>query len=104
MRCMLYVKQKFPRDQYEAQFQELWTYLWEKHRDISKPEILGECLAEHFKPEEVKAILAKGTDPEYKKLLVDETANLVAKGAFGAPWMLVTNSEGKQEPFFGSDR
>lgn len=25
-------------------------------------------------------------------------------GAFGAPWMWVKNGEGKEEPFFGSDR
>lgn len=29
---------------------------------------------------------------------------LVEKGAFGAPWWLVTNKEGVEEPFFGSDR
>lgn len=37
-------------------------------------------------------------------MLTDETAMLVEKGAFGAPWWLVTNSEGVEEPFFGSDR
>jgi hypothetical protein len=26
------------------------------------------------------------------------------QGAFGCPWFWVTNSEGKSEPFFGSDR
>jgi len=104
MRCMLYVKRQYSREQYEAAFQQLYTFLWEKHQDVSKPEVLAECLAQHFESEEVKTIISKGTDPQYKKLLQDDVAALVAKGAFGAPWMIVTNVEGKQEPFFGSDR
>lgn len=49
-------------------------------------------------------VIKAGTDPKYKKMLTDETAMLVEKGAFGAPWWLVTNKEGVEEPFFGSDR
>lgn len=37
-------------------------------------------------------------------MLVDETAMLVEKGAYGAPWFLVKNKQGVEEPFFGSDR
>ena len=40
-----------------------------------------------------------------KKKLMDVTRMVVEKqGAFGNPWYWVTNSEGKSEPFFGSDR
>ena len=72
--------------------------------DISNPDTMAECLSRHFNKDEVPKILEGGTSPKYKKLLTDETANLVSKGAFGAPWFLVRNKEGKEEPFFGSDR
>lgn len=72
--------------------------------DISKPDIMGKCLSRHFKDDEVKQILEGATSPKYKKMLTDETARLVEKGAFGAPWYLVRNKKGVEEPFFGSDR
>jgi hypothetical protein len=65
---------------------------------------MKQCLQRHFSDNDVDDILKGGTSPTYKKLLTDETARLVEKGAFGAPWYLVTNKEGKEEPFFGSDR
>jgi hypothetical protein len=65
---------------------------------------MKQCLQRHFSDSEADEILKGGTSPKYKKLLTDETARLVEKGAFGAPWYLVTNKAGIEEPFFGSDR
>ncbi|KAK5169034.1 uncharacterized protein LTR77_006343 [Saxophila tyrrhenica] len=104
MRCMLYIKAHFPAARYEDQFGELWQCYWREAMDISKPDIMAKCLARHFSEDEVKAILAGGTSAEYKKMLTDETARLVGKGAFGAPWFCVTRQDGVEEPFFGSDR
>jgi glutathione S-transferase kappa 1 len=39
-----------------------------------------------------------------KDLLTATTQEALDRGAFGAPWLWVTNEEGKSEPFFGSDR
>ncbi|KAI5365472.1 Putative DSBA-like thioredoxin domain, Thioredoxin-like superfamily [Septoria linicola] len=104
MRAMLYAKDHFPYEQYENAFGELWVFLWREHRDVSKSEVLKECLCEHFAEGECDAILKGATEGKYKKMLVDETAMLVEKGAFGAPWFVVRNGEGKEENFFGSDR
>ena len=101
---MLYIKDNYPQEQYEKQFGDLWQSYWREHKDISKPENMKQCLQRHFSDSEADDILKGGTSPKYKKLLTDETARLVEKGAFGAPWYLVTNKEGKEEPFFGSDR
>ena len=101
---MLYIKDTYDTERYELQFGELWQSYWREHIDISKPENMGRCLLHHFSDNEADDILKGGTSPKYKKLLTDETARLVEKGAFGAPWYLVTNKEGKEEPFFGSDR
>ena len=101
---MLYIKDNFDNHVYEAQFEELWTAYWRDHLDLSKPEAMGDCLGRHFDKDDVRRILEGGTSPKYKKLLTDETARLVEKGAFGAPWFIVRNSSGVEEPFFGSDR
>ena len=101
---MLYIKDNFENNRYEDQFEELWTAYWKHHLDLSKPEQMGQCLSRHFNEAEVRKILEGGTSPKYKKLLTDETARLVERGAFGAPWFIVRNSSGKEEPFFGSDR
>ncbi|KXT15783.1 hypothetical protein AC579_1521 [Pseudocercospora musae] len=87
MRCMLFTKDHYPYQQYEDCFGELWQMLWVEHQD-----------------DDAEKILKGGTDPKYKKMLTDETAMLVEKGAFGAPWHQVTNKHGVEEPFFGSDR
>ena len=72
--------------------------------DISKPEIMAQCLQRNFSEEEAKKILEAAATKEYKELLTEQTAKLVGKGAFGAPWFLVRDAEGKEEGFFGSDR
>lgn len=101
---MLYIKEHFPTDRYETQFVELWQAYWRDQMDISKPDLMKECLSRHFNEDEINSIMEGGTSPKYKKMLTDQTAMVVAKGAFGAPWYFVTNKEGKEEPFFGSDR
>lgn len=51
-----------------------------------------------------KEWLAKADIEAVKKELKDRTDEAVALGAFGAPTMICTNSAGKTEFFFGSDR
>ena len=103
---MLYIKDHFSNDRFEAQFADLWQCYWHEAMDISKPDIMGQCLSRHFTEAEVKSILEGGTSPKYKQMLNDETKGLVEKGAYGAPWYLVRKGgEGsKVEAFFGSDR
>ncbi|KAL9074537.1 MAG: hypothetical protein Q9157_004352 [Trypethelium eluteriae] len=103
-RCMTYIKEHYPSDKFEIGFVELWICLWKQHMDISQPSQLSQALARHFSPQEVETILAAGNSPEYKQKLKDNTNFLVERGAFGAPWYFVRNSQGTTEPFFGSDR
>lgn len=104
LRCMLFIKDTFDNERYELQFVELWQCYWRQAMDISKPEQMKKCLSRHFSNDEVAKIMEGGTSPKYKKMLTDQTAMVVAKGAFGAPWYFVKNKDGKEEPFFGSDR
>lgn len=103
-RSMIFVKDRYPREEFEQAFLKLWVYVWIKHVDPSKPENLAKCLAEHFSEPEVREIMAAANTPKYKQALTDTTKMVVDSGAFGAPWFLVTNSKGMTEPFFGSDR
>lgn len=58
-----------------------------------------------FSADECAAILAAAQTPEVKDALARSTEEALQKGAYGAPWLWVTNGdEGKAEPFFGSDR
>ncbi|KAK4217938.1 glutathione S-transferase kappa 1 [Rhypophila decipiens] len=57
-----------------------------------------------FSPAEIQKIMQATSESEFKDRLKDKTQEALDKGAFGAPWMWVTNSQGKGEPFFGSDR
>lgn len=49
MRALLYAKDHYPYPQYEDAFGELWLFLWQEHKDVSKPDVLVECLSKHFK-------------------------------------------------------
>lgn len=57
-----------------------------------------------FTKEQVEEIM-KGTEtPQIKEALKKTTQEALDKGAFGNPWIWVTDEKGRQEPFFGSDR
>ncbi|KAI9706188.1 MAG: hypothetical protein M1820_004949 [Bogoriella megaspora] len=103
-RCMLYVKDTYYQVKYEAAFLELWDCLWKQHMDLSKPDQMAIALARHFQPNEVEEILAAAITPKYKEKLLNVSNELAEKGAFGAPWYFVRASDGRVEPFFGSDR
>ena len=49
-------------------------------------------------------ILKAAGEKEWKDKLLANTQKALDLGDFGAPWFWVRNGEGKEEPFFGSDR
>jgi len=104
-RCLCFIKSRHPRDKYEAAFISTFPPLWiAPHSDISKPANMATLLSKNFTAEEVEEIMTAASQPEWKAKLTANTQEVLDQGAFGAPWMMVTNSEGKREPFFGSDR
>ena len=78
--------------------------MWEETLDISKPEILLNVLKRHLSDEDAQKAVDGANSKEYKTKLNNNTDDALKKGAFGAPWFWVTNKDGKEEPFFGSDR
>ena len=48
--------------------------------------------------------MAATKDQEYKDHVKGVVVEALSRGAFGAPWLWVTDSKGRSQPFFGSDR
>lgn len=102
---MIYIKTHYPRSRYETTFLSLWEWMYHRNINISKPEHMAELLKSHnYTEQEIKDILAAASSPQYKEALTSNTQKALDRGAYGAPWFWVRNSEGREEPFFGSDR
>ncbi|KAI0816454.1 hypothetical protein GGR55DRAFT_674655 [Xylaria sp. FL0064] len=56
-----------------------------------------------FAPEQVTQILHAISTEEVKNALKARVDEALARGAFGGPWLWVTDAQGRSEPFFGSD-
>jgi len=80
--------------------------MWIEHNNITISETLAETLKNttYFSQAEVNSIINASSEKEWKEKLLENTQKVLDQGAFGAPWMLVRNNEGTEEPFFGSDR
>ncbi|KAK4040914.1 glutathione S-transferase kappa 1 [Parachaetomium inaequale] len=57
-----------------------------------------------FTEAEARAIVDAARGEEMKAVLKDTTQEALERGAFGAPWLWVSDGRGRAEPFFGSDR
>jgi 2-hydroxychromene-2-carboxylate isomerase len=105
-------------------FEEFWC----KHTEIHKPEIMERILIETVGEDMAskglfgfifrnnvlirvmssRLVLTSATaiamgPKEGKALLLKNTDQALADGAFGLPWMVCTNAEGKKEGFWGVD-
>lgn len=113
LRCLHYVKKTYPRETYHALLAHLYRKFWcPPNENLTRPDVLRQALVDanlfsssgEDEDDECAAILAAAGTQESKDALARTTDEALAKGAYGAPWLWVTNGEGKAEPFFGSDR
>ncbi|OTB20329.1 hypothetical protein K445DRAFT_312768 [Daldinia sp. EC12] len=134
LRALLYVKARFSTAAYLAVWRALLHAFWTLHKPPITPETLGHALAgipasaastaslastsppevlgagckqeeRLFSAAEVADILNAEKSPEYKNKLRETTQRALDQGAYGAPWLWVTDATtGRSEPFFGSDR
>jgi glutathione S-transferase kappa 1 len=100
------VKEKFSQDIFEKTWIHLFHCMWVDHINVTILEDLAKCLNQtgFFSNGEIETIVKAASEMEWKDRLTANTKNALELGAFGAPWHWVRNSEGKEEPFFGSDR
>ncbi|KUJ12832.1 putative glutathione S-transferase kappa 1 [Mollisia scopiformis] len=105
-RALCYIKATFPPSTFERTWSRLFNALWIDHINITIPSDLSSVLASTriFSEEEVECIMKATGEKEWKDKLLANTEKVLEQGAFGAPWFWVRSGEGREEPFFGSDR
>ncbi|KAI1268389.1 thioredoxin-like protein [Xylariaceae sp. FL1019] len=119
MRAITYIKSAFPTTVYLSAFGYLFHSFWALRKAPNTLPILKEVLSEIpsdfrvntptsstklFTPEQVSQVLEAAESQEVKDKLKGNVEEALKRGAFGAPWIWVTNEKGSEEPFFGSDR
>ncbi len=75
----------------------LFHYMWEEPRQLDDPAIFQQTLRDAGLAAE--AIIAASAQPEVKQALIDDTAAVVARGAFGLPTFFIG-----AQMWFGKDR
>ncbi|KAG9236748.1 putative glutathione S-transferase kappa 1 [Amylocarpus encephaloides] len=107
-RALCFIKSHHPPSTFEQTFHLLFHALWTppSQINVTQAPLLRSVLASSnlYTEGQVEEILVKAGEKEWKDKLLDNTKKVLEQGAFGAPWMWVRNEEGKEEPFFGSDR
>ncbi|CAK7221138.1 hypothetical protein SCUCBS95973_004394 [Sporothrix curviconia] len=126
LRALHYIQRNFPASTYAAAFHYLFYRFWTPdNADLRDPDVLRSVLSEApagfsggkasttgsakpkplFTAADVDAILAGAASQAAKDQLTAATKEATDRGAYGAPWLWVTNdATGVSEPFFGSDR
>jgi glutathione S-transferase kappa 1 len=115
LRALHFIKENYPESTYLAAIRYLFHKIWlPPHVNLAEDEKLIAALKEAtdeldggtgkklFSDEDVEKIM-NGRE-SMKDRVKDLTGEAVQKGAFGAPWLIVTREDGKSEAFFGSDR
>uniref|UniRef100_A0A0K0DS85 Glutathione S-transferase kappa n=1 Tax=Strongyloides stercoralis TaxID=6248 RepID=A0A0K0DS85_STRER len=84
---------------------EFWKRLWLRqesaHEESDFLEV-GDKIG--LKKESIDGVLKKMSSPSIKDVIKNNTAEAIADGAFGAPWIKVEKANGERHSFFGSDR
>lgn len=115
LRALYFIKANYPRATFLSAVHCLMDRIWRPpHGDIVGDEGLATGLAEVtaapgnggpklFTEDDVRRIM-EGRESMKDVLTAQTTKAHKELGAFGAPWLCVTNDEGQKEVFFGSDR
>jgi 2-hydroxychromene-2-carboxylate isomerase len=121
LRALHFIKRTYPNPEVFTTtlhyfFHSFWT---PPNMNLTRPENVVKVLSEVpggfkggssdgagklFSAQEVEAIMKGAAFQEMKDALKGATQRALDQGAFGAPWVWVTNEAGESEPFFGSDR
>lgn len=102
-RALCIVESQHP-DKLKAAFEALYQTFWIEGKPIGEPEVVAKSLASVFGEERAKDIVATTSKPEVKQHLNANTEKALNAGAFGVPYFVATDSEGKEDVFFGFDR
>ncbi|KAI1747512.1 thioredoxin-like protein [Xylaria castorea] len=114
LRALIAIKKTYPVAVYHAAWRWLYRCFWTPPQQNIKEEaplreallamLQGDDESRQFSATEIDKIIALAKERESKDELRRNTDEALRQGGFGAPWMMVRNSAGVVEPFFGSDR
>lgn len=123
LRALHYIKANYPPEAYLTTWHYFFHLFWGPvKRNIGESSELATALstvpsgfsgpgAGHqaspqplFAKHDVDGIMKATSEEMWKTKLKATVDEALERGAFGAPWLWVTNKKGDSEPFFGSDR
>ncbi|KAK2070646.1 hypothetical protein P8C59_005123 [Phyllachora maydis] len=124
LRALHYIRREYPRETFETTVHYLFHRFWgPESLDLTLRESVVGALAAVpagfdaaqaqkparsarllFTAQEVHVIVRAASSQNMKDALTATTQEALGRGAFGCPWLWVTNAAGESEPFFGSDR
>ncbi|KAL7789883.1 thioredoxin-like protein [Trichoderma ceciliae] len=115
LRALHYIKANHPRATFLAALEACFIAFWTPPNTSLIPEENLRAVLQGAKEKPGKSDSKKlFTEEEVEKImqgrsgmkdvLLATTKRAVDQGAFGTPWIWVTNAKGEEEPFFGSDR
>ncbi|KAK5173408.1 uncharacterized protein LTR77_002089 [Saxophila tyrrhenica] len=84
-------------------FAALYQAFWVEGQTIGKPEIFGPVLEKVLGVEAAKGVLEAAKGKEAKERLSGNSDWAMDEGAFGLPWFVATDGEGRKECFWGVD-
>ncbi|TKA72117.1 hypothetical protein B0A55_06525 [Friedmanniomyces simplex] len=86
-----------------ACFATLYTTFWVHRNPISQPQTWTAALTSVLGETSTREIVRLAGEAEAKELLKANTDLAVREGAFGLPWFVATDAEGRREGFWGFD-
>ncbi|KAL3465539.1 thioredoxin-like protein [Aspergillus heterothallicus] len=102
-RALTAISQRAP-DQLAPVTEAIWKEFWvEGDGKATQPEGFIPVIEKILGEVETKAAIEAANGPEVKARLSANTQQAFDSGAFGLPWFVCTNSEGKTEGFWGID-
>ncbi|KAK5044930.1 hypothetical protein LTR84_010302 [Exophiala bonariae] len=81
----------------------LYHAFWVEKKGVQLPEVHYPIIACILGEESATKILERSSSDEIKALLKQNTEHAIASGCPGLPWVMVTNTDGKDEGYFGFD-
>lgn len=101
-RALCYIASHHPASLVPA-IDALYRAFWIESKTIGKVEVIEAVLEPVVGREKVKAVVEGVKSEGVKKMLAENTKKAFGDGAFGLPWFVATNAQGKTEGFWGVD-
>lgn len=84
---------------------QFWISFFQKNQNITEVDVMKDVSKRAgMNDEQIEKALADSNEQPVKKRLISFTEEALEQGAFGAPWIVITDKDGNKHEVFGSDR